>query len=509
MASSRRIIIFYPKKNELKNVLGVLEERVISILSTPIHIHYTDHSINHSNRILTYISDILKAAKLSLTDIEGFILIAAAYLHDIGMQTPRFENDEKSITELTDKDLEEIRKNHHIYTEKFIFNSLTESPGNRYYLGLDGMTEYVETIAEVAKYHRKFNIDEVENEDIGGDHIRTNLLCALMRLGDALDIDFRRVFIDKLKVFSIPTESKFHWFTHHYIKSVVLTQLKVQITLQYPEEYQSNEMGFLRDFIKEHVENEISDQIDELYDLLDNNGIRIYRSVIFKENFSKFKSLLPDDLFEFIKKTSKKLRIPVLYEKYNIKRRKTLMQYYHKSIINTKSYRTMVMGPYFLSPDWFLERKNLDRNYKDFELYFYNFLLDNNSETIKIISTNTKRYGYKILPYLEDNERKRFVTDVKKKINKLWPNNNSKGPMLCCFDPGYLHIITVSDQLAIITQRLGYEDPTTHGFYTSDTDQLEYIRNEYDGLFDHHHSGNDQEILTLIEFIEKTILGEN
>ena len=53
---------------------------------TPRYPHFTDHGIGHSKRILKKLDMWLTKREETLSNVEAFILLGAAYLHDIGMQ---------------------------------------------------------------------------------------------------------------------------------------------------------------------------------------------------------------------------------------------------------------------------------------------------------------------------------------------------------------------------------------------------------------------------------------
>ncbi len=100
-------MFLFPKNLEISNpelvaIVQVVHARVEKFLKYPLHIHYTDHSIEHSIRILEVISNMLDETSVCLSDVEKYILVCAALLHDIGMQTPCFSgktflSDRKSV----------------------------------------------------------------------------------------------------------------------------------------------------------------------------------------------------------------------------------------------------------------------------------------------------------------------------------------------------------------------------------------------------------------------------
>src|SRR5437870_13857520 len=66
-----------------------LRESVAPILSSNVLLHFTDHSVNHSDSLARFVDDLIRPLQCSdqrLSPDELFILYAACYLHDIGMQ---------------------------------------------------------------------------------------------------------------------------------------------------------------------------------------------------------------------------------------------------------------------------------------------------------------------------------------------------------------------------------------------------------------------------------------
>ena len=279
---------------DLNAVVDIVYSRAKEILNTPSHLHYTDHSIDHSERIIEIVNQLI--VNISLKEAEKFILVCAILLHDIGMQTPKYAN--VTSFPLNENELEKIREKHHEFSEEMILESLVLQSDNRYYLGLDSKTEYVEDIATIAKFHRKLDITQLQDDVIGSVPIRLKLLAALIRLGDCLDMDFRRVKIDRLNVFSIPLKSKFFWYSHHYVKGITLDSLKISLTVAFPESYRSNQT--ITNKITEHIKKEIENQKNEVYHILDQFTIRLYPDVQINTKYSRTVKLMPDDLLNYL-----------------------------------------------------------------------------------------------------------------------------------------------------------------------------------------------------------------
>ncbi|MDH5508592.1 MAG: hypothetical protein OEZ02_15325 [Anaerolineae bacterium] len=73
----------------INNVRDIAQE----IWKTPKHKYYTDHSVDHSNRIISILDGLTSGimnSEAPLSKNEIYILLAATYLHDIGMQNERY-----------------------------------------------------------------------------------------------------------------------------------------------------------------------------------------------------------------------------------------------------------------------------------------------------------------------------------------------------------------------------------------------------------------------------------
>lgn len=492
------------ENEEYNAVLNIIYYRVEELFKAPLHIHYTDHSVSHSQRIINVISSIISDTKIHFNDEELFILTAAVLLHDIGMQTPHYEVFGQIPLDI--ESLEKIRKMHHEYSASLIVDSIQCSEQEKYYLGLNSKKEFVDDIALVAKYHRKRGYENLDDDVIGDNVIRLKLLCALMRLGDCLDLDYRRVNIDRLLVFtSIPLESEFFWYAHHYVSGLLIQKQIINIYFKFPKEYEQKS-GFADKIIKHFVEDEIKHQLDEVYDILDSYGIRFYKDVIIHKSFSITQKKMPDNLEQYVSSLGADHTYRgVIYGELNIVNRRDLIDSYIKCLENTKSFRNMTMGPIFLSPRWYRERVCANRSYRDFDSMFLEWVLKESAigvnHNIRLIFRNSERYEVKIKEYLSPNEYLRFMNDTINNIHAVWGKEGEKGPELCCVDPGYMHIITASDNCAIITQRAGIKDPTKKGYMTTDSSEVSKIIHHFDEIFDFNYSSQSKELSTLISFV--------
>jgi HD-GYP domain-containing protein (c-di-GMP phosphodiesterase class II) len=61
-----------------------------AIWKKPLLRQYTDHTITHSRRIIAILDKLCALLVNPLTDDETYVLLCAAFLHDIGMQQEKF-----------------------------------------------------------------------------------------------------------------------------------------------------------------------------------------------------------------------------------------------------------------------------------------------------------------------------------------------------------------------------------------------------------------------------------
>ncbi len=288
---------FKLKQKKFKNCLSLVEEKVEFYWSKPLHRWYTDHGLEHSKRIIECLEQLLQVKSSILSEAERFILLAAIYLHDIGMQFPVYAGLSKK-DDYTKDELEIIRKNHNEASAKAIIASLDNNSG--FSFGLENCKDYVDFIADVAKYHRKLDINTLKSVKLAGKTIRLPLLAALIRLGDELDADYRRVNPDILATVDIPAESKYHWWCHHYVQSLSIEEGIITIDFRFPEKYEKEEK--LTGLIVDRVFISIKKQYEEVYDVLYKNDLHLYKDINKgKINFKRTGLyLIPDDLYKYM-----------------------------------------------------------------------------------------------------------------------------------------------------------------------------------------------------------------
>jgi len=239
-----RTVLSKSKAKDLERI----REKAKEVLFPPVHfLNYTDHSISHSDRVIEIIEKILEPQNTTLSEDEVFILYAASYLHDIGMQIPESKlleyphlDDLLNKSKMTNQDIQNdrekltlfIREWHHYFSEYMIIKS---TDWNNFDLGLKCLhPAQIRKIALVAKGHRKVDL---YNQDFSyREPERLQLLAALLRLSDAIDCDKRRVDLSKLGILDLSLENKMYWFFHYCVEKVEIKDHFLQIHAIIPKD---------------------------------------------------------------------------------------------------------------------------------------------------------------------------------------------------------------------------------------------------------------------------------
>jgi type II secretory pathway predicted ATPase ExeA len=311
----------------LLNLLNIIKQNVQeNIWSRPLLLKYTDHGIKHSERVIKIIEQIIgqqiKTEK-KLNSYEIFILYASTLLHDIGMQITLekkanvtqtdnildyYNFGKEDVTELKKDDYELIRENHAIVSYKMIIDSIKE---NKYKLGLNATKygiELAEYIAEVCKNHQGIHkVEFEENFNIHHNPIRLSLLCYLLRIADEFDLDNQRINLEELQRVNICTDSKFHWWLHHYTDSVEIKNENIHIYLKFPEHFEIHLINLIWYKMLHKLEKAftIKEDIDHLIDIFYENNIKLHlkREPIIAYDHAGSKQTIPQELEEYILNT--------------------------------------------------------------------------------------------------------------------------------------------------------------------------------------------------------------
>lgn len=251
--------------------------------------HYTDHTVAHSDRIMEVLIKLM-GNKVELNKYEKFILFASVYLHDIGMQIPPNLVVKKKYSRAEEK----LIRDQHNNTSAVMIENSVKPRSSLPSLGLESCSLCAEFIAQVCKYHRVLPMVDLKDTPFLGETIRIPLLTALLRLGDELDADWRRVCMSVLKITPIPLESKYHWWSHHYVKSVEIVDRQITLSFVFPSEYEGTP---LVDALRNKVVNSVKHQCSEVANIFSNYGVQT-NDVAFEDDYRNVVGLerVPSDL---------------------------------------------------------------------------------------------------------------------------------------------------------------------------------------------------------------------
>lgn len=241
----------------LRNRIKVVIDRCIQVWDRPILVHYTDHGVEHSRRVAQHLSELAIGLTGPLNDPERFVLTAASYVHDVGMQTTR--RAKNAVGALTREDFDLIRAGHSVESAEWIVDG-ARGARDLPSLGLEA-DEYLDVIARVSRAHSKFNLAELpEVERRNNAPIRTRLLAALLLIADELDLDTRRVKMPQLSAMDVPSDSMRHWLKHHYVDGCeVASGGAVVLDVAFPSHYRGVQAQALVNEITEPLKSKLAD----------------------------------------------------------------------------------------------------------------------------------------------------------------------------------------------------------------------------------------------------------
>ncbi len=225
-------------------------------------IWFTPHGAEHARQVEETLGRLLPKAKRQLNQREAFCLLAAAWLHDVGML------EDLSQEEGLPSGREPVRLAHHAASRQYVIDRAGE-------LQLELNEPMV--IGWLCFYHsRSADIAQCPDEQqIGSDRVRTQLLASYLRLGDALSVDQRRVlegsdarFLYKTYVATgiMSPTARLHW-----LKSLALSGVhidpdahRIQLEFRKPERWTDEQMNPLVELVRGDVEDELASVKDIL-----------------------------------------------------------------------------------------------------------------------------------------------------------------------------------------------------------------------------------------------------
>jgi hypothetical protein len=194
---------------------------------------FTDHGIRHCERMASFAAKLLEANYgLDLSFEELYLLLAGIYLHDIGMQCDvmRFPEIKAAAEQLGAKfdinftatlasaysidEQKTIRDNHHYLSAAWI-DYAARARATMLGPAIATIPEYlIDDLMDVCKYHAKLPITECPSTFMFDPTGRKQLVAALLRFADELDVDRNRVSIETVMNFRLDPQNSLYWWLH-------------------------------------------------------------------------------------------------------------------------------------------------------------------------------------------------------------------------------------------------------------------------------------------------------
>ena len=229
----------------------------------PAHRHVVDHGPAHAERVV-FLLDGLTAALMArgehaLAPEEIYVLLAATYLHAIGLQDEQGEHDPA------------IRRARYAELGAEMIYRAVEAPEEAAHLGLTDDPGLVEMVARVVACHRQTEYPAPDYDDfgVGGVTVRPRLLTALLCLADGLDLVYRRVDMEQLNLMAVTPEEALDWWLYHYVSGVQVRDETVRISYRVPVGQAVYER-----LLPELVERQVRAEFDALRDTFRLYGVK-------------------------------------------------------------------------------------------------------------------------------------------------------------------------------------------------------------------------------------------
>lgn len=268
-------LLKYVRNDRLITSLAQMREAMEDIWSrdAPRIIHdYTDHGELHVERVVGFAAQLLEASEeLILSSKEMFLLLAGIYLHDIGMQCDLARYPEIKITsetlgaqfnidfdaprasEYSIEQQKAIRKNHHLISAAWIDYSYRNGatlPGGA--IANENIEQFIEDIMDVCKYHSKLPISDCPRTFCYNPAERKQVVAALLRFSDELDIDSNRVEESTVELFSIDPHNSVYWWLHKLTNIAFISRNVIEIIIRlHPQDVERYYSLIYTSFIQE------------------------------------------------------------------------------------------------------------------------------------------------------------------------------------------------------------------------------------------------------------------
>lgn len=172
----------------------------------------------------------------------------------------------------------------------------------------------------------------------------------------------------------------------------------------------------------------------------------------------------------------------------------------------SQSFRATIVGPLFLHPPWYVERRNRKIQLPNYDVTLAEYVRTralSRTHEIRLIFTLSERYRTKVEAYVKPQERRMFQESLLEAIEGLWGSSGNRGPDICCVHPGFLHIQSIYDTAVITTYRVSPTSPIGGGLISYRDDAIERERARFDNVFDSCSNGQEEELKKLMAHVKK------
>jgi hypothetical protein len=230
---------------EFQACLDVIIQTTTRFWEYKPHHHFSNQGARHSERVHRIAIDI--ACQLPedcrLSQAEFFILSAASWLYEVGMQPrstqPVLGFDWRYGEYLTTAQLLKIRANRHLVTEGMLLESV-QPPSSSLHFGLGlPVNDFTRAVIVLCRWCSNDPLTSVpESLPAHGETIRIRLLTAILRLADQLYIDGSRVDIRLLQRFNLPPHEFLRWAVFPLVENQSIENNKIRFFYNLPPSLQ-------------------------------------------------------------------------------------------------------------------------------------------------------------------------------------------------------------------------------------------------------------------------------
>ena len=229
------------KSQEKISLLTTLRSKVQPILANNLLPHFTDHSVEHSDRVTQLVDHLVQPLQQSgekLNPAELTAIYATAYLHDIGMQ---FENAGRteviqrlglavSWDDLPEQKRRDLLRDHHPEISAEMVRNSANGTGE-VGMVLPGDLEPAAVAALCHAHALDPQSEQYEQLMYDSPSLRMSLLSGILRMADILDESQVRAQRGKADSLLLDAVAGMHWWRHHYTVDVKFSHNERTITI--------------------------------------------------------------------------------------------------------------------------------------------------------------------------------------------------------------------------------------------------------------------------------------